>query len=104
MKRDYPDRPKGNLSWRENYIKAYQSMKLIPYIDAYGGLNDFLNEEFDNLSWQINYNFKTSYISQIRIENKLKNLDPKRQDNLKKYYNLTQNTKKLQQLANTPIR
>ena len=103
VKRDYPDRPKGDLSWRENYIKAYQSMQLIPYIDAHWGLNRFLAEEFVNLNWQVNYNFKTSHKSQIRHGNQLRNLDQERQNNMIKYYNLTQNEKTLQQLADTPI-
>ena len=43
IKRDYPNRPKGNLTWRENYIKAYQSDKLNDLISLHHNPWQFMN-------------------------------------------------------------
>ena len=62
VKNEFPNRPKSDSTGYEDYIKAYRSEKLRPYIKAHNSLSQFISDELSSLVLQSpNYNFETLY-------------------------------------------
>lgn len=66
VRKDFPNRPKGDLTWKENYIKAYQSNKILnDLIKLHHSFFQFMNIQLRNFI-KVNINDPNFFVQYVQ--------------------------------------